>query len=715
MYKNIGRKLISTAMLTLVLSMCGCSGSADKGGSQENAATETEAGPSAVWTFDGTPVKIKYSRMWESGEYAECDDAELISGIVEALKTLRVGDYTDMVTDGFTDVLDFEFEDGSSGQIELENECLVTDDNKRYEIKNPEKLHQIRSLLDDVIEQYDPDIADMSGAGADEPDMPELEEQLKSIRYIGFLTEEFLTPEDIPWEGVFYMGAGLYDDEKYEDDLDDIKDAFCKNSEEDREIADEFGLDIFDGEVLRDFVKGTSGIDAADVKNPLGLTYFDKWDVYVQFSASDANNVPIKLISVETDDDGVMTIEYENSGEPFTLTLKQNGEYLKFISNEWTPSDGRSETIHELYSRAIDEYKEDPSYPIDETGYFLRDINGDDIDELFIAELKNGKYAPNIFRLYTVRMGKLADYYDIRGTEHDCFYLADDNTIYEEIHSGVSQTYFVHWKDASQNTVPWMTVTDVLVYNEEHAGGADHPWYRATNNYMYENEEYQERISEKKYDEWIDEMDDSLVLNVTTPLSEWKNGSGKTGRKDGRKKGTGLNAEIAAAYDEIASKKEYSYDNEGGSFALHDLNADGVPELIIDPDGMFVSDNLYYTYDNGQAVSIDVSQMDIPVYGSFLTSSESGTFCFYRGGPASFDDNDRGFMPHMYIEYSLKKGKVREGDSYTGLNYDDDSWECSKNGEACSYSTFDGFVRSMDGTVEFVDNTVANRLAKGLE
>ncbi len=80
---------------------------------------------------------------------------------------------------------------------------------------------------------------------------------------------EILTPEGIPQKGVFYMGAGLYDDEKYEDDIDDIKDAFCKGSEEDREKADEFGLDIFDGEVLRDFVKGTSGIDVADVRKPL--------------------------------------------------------------------------------------------------------------------------------------------------------------------------------------------------------------------------------------------------------------------------------------------------------------------------------------------------------------------------------------------------------------------------------------------------------------
>ena len=301
-------------------------------------------------------------------------------------------------------------------------------------------------------------------------------------------------------------------------------------------------------------------------------------------------------------------------------------------------------------------------------------------------------------------MGKLGCYYDIKGSDHDCFYLSDDNTIYEQIYSGATQTYYIHWKDASQNTVPWVTCIDVLVFNEDHEGGEKHPWYHVSNNLSYENEEYQDRISEKEFNEWYDEMNDSLVLNTSIPLSDWD------------KKDTGLNDDMAAAYDEIASKKEYSYDNENGSFALHDLNADGIPELIIDPDGTFVSDNLYYTYDNGKAVSIDVSQMDIPVYGSFLTSSESGTFCFYRGGPATYDEDDRDFMPHMYIEYTLTKGKVQEGDYYTGLNYeDDDSWKCARNGEDCSYSTFSRFAESMDGTVEFVDNTAANRHAKGLE
>lgn len=258
--------------------------------------------------------------------------------------------------------------------------------------------------------------------------------------------------------------------------------------------------------------------------------------------------------------------------------------------------------------------------------------------------------------------------------------------------------------------------------NEEIKDGVKFPYLP---NYKQFEEEYEQEYGHSFWDDYDKSQENSSVNSKADKKTDRKksdtekDGDNKKTNKPGRDKSakdSGLDAGIAAAYDEIASKKEYSYDDENGSFALHDLNADGIPELIIDPDGMFVSENLYYTYDGGKAVSIDASQMDIPVYGTFLTSSKSGTFCFYRGGPATFDEDDRDFMPRMYIEYTLTKGKVKEGDHYTGLNYDDDdSWKCSKNGKDCSYSTYNRFVKSMDGTVEFVDNTAANRRAKGLE
>ena len=174
--------------------------------------------------------------------------------------------------------------------------------------------------------------------------------------------------------------------------------------------------------------------------------------------------------------------------------------------------------------------------------------------------------------------------------------------------------------------------------------------------------------------------------------------------------------DMLAAYGKIASKKEYSYESEMGTFALHDLNNDGIPELIIDSDGLIVSDNLYFTYDGNKVVELDASKLYFPVWGSLLTSSKTGSFCFYRGGPADTDEKGRDIMPHVYIEYMIKGDRIVEGDTYKGLYYEDNSsWECAKNGKKTGSSKFLDFVDSMDGKVEFLDNTAKNRAKAGLE
>ncbi|MBR4719264.1 MAG: hypothetical protein IKP31_03355 [Lachnospiraceae bacterium] len=181
-------------------------------------------------------------------------------------------------------------------------------------------------------------------------------------------------------------------------------------------------------------------------------------------------------------------------------------------------------------------------------------------------------------------------------------------------------------------------------------------------------------------------------------------------------KGKSSNADMLAAYGKIASQKEYSYENEMGTFALHDLNNDGVPELIIDSDGLIVSDNLYFTYSGNEVVELDASELSFPAWGSLLSSSGSGSFCFYRGGPAYTDEKEKDVMPHVYIEYTIRKDKIVEGDTYNGLYYrEDDTWKCTKNGKKLRTPDFLDFVNSMDGKVEFVDNTAENRAKAGLE
>lgn len=174
--------------------------------------------------------------------------------------------------------------------------------------------------------------------------------------------------------------------------------------------------------------------------------------------------------------------------------------------------------------------------------------------------------------------------------------------------------------------------------------------------------------------------------------------------------------EALSAYGKIVSDKKYSFDDEGCTFAVADLNSDGTPELIIDPDGLIVSDNLYFTYSDGKVVELDGSKMDIPQWGSFIISPRSGTFCFYRGGPLYENDEGKTAMPHIYIEYEIRGDRIVSGDVYTAIHYEDeDVWDCKKNDRDLGERFFRNFVSGFTDEVKFLDNTPAGRQKAGLE
>ncbi len=174
--------------------------------------------------------------------------------------------------------------------------------------------------------------------------------------------------------------------------------------------------------------------------------------------------------------------------------------------------------------------------------------------------------------------------------------------------------------------------------------------------------------------------------------------------------------EALSAYDRVVSDKKYSFDDEGCTFAVADLNSDGTPELIIDTDGMIVSDNLYFTYRDGKVVELDGTGMDIPQWGTFIISQKSGTFCFYRGGPVYENDEGKTAMPHIYIEYDIRGDRIVAGDVYTGIHYEDeDRWECKKNGKDLGQRFFRNFVSGFTDEAEFMDNTPEGRHKAGLE
>ncbi len=94
-----------------------------------------------------TPVSVRYDRMWVYGAYAETDDPEVIGALVEAIRALEPGGYSNLVTEDYTDILTFCFDDGTELRIEFENQCWV-DGELRQEV---EGLGAVRAILDEML------------------------------------------------------------------------------------------------------------------------------------------------------------------------------------------------------------------------------------------------------------------------------------------------------------------------------------------------------------------------------------------------------------------------------------------------------------------------------------------------------------------------------------------------------------------------------------
>ena len=108
----------------------------------------TVANVGAIWATDEMPVHLRYDRMWVYGDYAETDDAAMITAIIDALRQLTVGEKTDYSVTDFTDILTFTFSDGSTRRIEFEEYNWINE-RDRYHV---EGLAVLRGLLDEMIE-----------------------------------------------------------------------------------------------------------------------------------------------------------------------------------------------------------------------------------------------------------------------------------------------------------------------------------------------------------------------------------------------------------------------------------------------------------------------------------------------------------------------------------------------------------------------------------
>lgn len=368
------------------------------------------------------------------------------------------------------------------------------------------------------------------------PELQAIQDDLQNVKYNGFLTEEYTKPEDIDWSEVLYVGAGLYDDEKYADIYEDVKKEYIAAIGGDGYDVEEFGLDIFDGQKLRDYVEGTSGLSASDVKLP--LEYFKKWDIYAASGTGDTNQIGVAVISAEKDDDGVYSVKYLNAEKPFLVKMKENGDYWQFISNEWDPDNGRKAAIHETYSEIISKYSDaltqgwdkqklkdeklsnlclryaGDADALEKAGYYLYDVDGDGTDELFIGEKAGDGTHANVWQMYYIRMGRCS--WDAKSDEDDIFYLADDGTFYEESSKKAGEEKLTHDELWSTGPVEMLNQIDSVIYTESGDAGADKPWYYGQG-YGFEKES----ISKKKYDDYINKAEKSYVDIDYRPLSEW--------------------------------------------------------------------------------------------------------------------------------------------------------------------------------------------------
>ena len=179
---------------------------------------------------------------------------------------------------------------------------------------------------------------------------------------------------------------------------------------------------------------------------------------------------------------------------------------------------------------------------------------------------------------------------------------------------------------------------------------------------------------------------------------------------------------VLSAYAAILKKKKYK--NDGGdtnkpSFALTDLNGDGVSELIISSTDDFLSKKDYFMYKNGKAVKIKTPKSDFyPLFGTLYEMPSRGTYAFYRGGPGFDGENGTLVMPYIYYEYKLSKGKIKLVNEFEKREITDrknrKTNKITKNGKKCSEREFNNVQNSLENEIVFAANTKSNRQMKGV-
>ncbi|HAG68991.1 MAG TPA: hypothetical protein DCL38_03345, partial [Lachnospiraceae bacterium] len=154
---------------------------------------------------------------------------------------------------------------------------------------------------------------------------------LNSMEYYGFLLSEYDSPQYIDWHEVFYNGAGL-EEVKW---TTAVEKAYLEKTGNREVIAD---LTILDAEDVKDYVKRTTGLPYAKMRNPLDWVYIKKMNIYV-FEHGDTNWIECTVLSGYVED-GVYTVRYlhdnwwgDNADCEFEVCFTKNDNDYCFISN----------------------------------------------------------------------------------------------------------------------------------------------------------------------------------------------------------------------------------------------------------------------------------------------------------------------------------------------------------------------------------------------
>lgn len=169
------------------------------------------------------------------------------------------------------------------------------------------------------------------------------------------------------------------------------------------------------------------------------------------------------------------------------------------------------------------------------------------------------------------------------------------------------------------------------------------------------------------------------------------------------------------AYAKILRQKKYANESNDISkchFAVSDLNADGIPELLIASDFNILSINKYYTYANGKAVTIKQPNRSdaYPVWGTLYTMPSRKSFALFRGGPAV-----ENVMPYTLLEYKIINRRIKLVNSAACNEYFTGGKKYYLNGKTCSAKTYNKINNARKASIDLAANSKANRRKSGVK